>query len=261
MKASAKIADDPALAAMQAKIAEAHAEVTAAIDALHHIQADGFDELNDELGIENALIPAPEVQIEATAPTPMFTTADDFVTATRKLIAQKKYEDEDEDEEEGQVMTMPESGPRRELRAEAVLGRIEARRQAAAEPRIDGRDCPRLPGHPAHRPRIHRHDTRACSRPGRGQPAGAGGLRRVAQHRRIPIDLGFPEPWDEHEMCEHDPEIDRKFRCVDCDKSVLGGEYYMVADELWAASGMEPNGGMLCLVGPRAPPRPVDHLR
>lgn len=64
----------------------------------------------------------------------------------------------------------------------------------------------------------------------------------------IPIDLGFPEPWDEHEMCEHDPEIDRKFRCVDCDKSVLGGEYYMVADELWAASGMEPNGGMLCLV-------------
>ena len=31
-------------------------------------------------------------------------------------------------------MTMPESGPRRELRAEAVLGRIEARRQAAAEP-------------------------------------------------------------------------------------------------------------------------------
>ena len=30
----------------------------------------------------------------------MFTTADDFVTATRKLIAQKKYEDEDEDEEE-----------------------------------------------------------------------------------------------------------------------------------------------------------------
>jgi hypothetical protein len=98
VKARAKIADDPALAAMQAKIAEAHAEVTAAIDALHQIQADGFDELNDELGIENALIPAPEVQIEATAPTPMFTTADDFVTATRKLIAQKKYEDEDEEE-------------------------------------------------------------------------------------------------------------------------------------------------------------------
>jgi hypothetical protein len=61
------------------------------------------------------------------------------------------------------------------------------------------------------------------------------------------VDLGFPEPWDEHEMYEYDPEIDRKFRCVDCDKSVLGGEYYMVADELWAASGMAPNGGMLCL--------------
>ena len=39
----------------------------------------------------------------------------------------------------------------------------------------------------------------------------------------------------------------RRFFCVDCGKNTLGGEYYMVRDELWAASGLEPNDGMLCL--------------
>jgi hypothetical protein len=39
-----------------------------------------------------------------------------------------------------------------------------------------------------------------------------------------------------------------RFRCVDCGYCTLcGGEYYMVADQLWAASGMKPDGGMLCL--------------
>jgi hypothetical protein len=100
-QARAKIADDPALAAMKDKITEAHAAVTAAVDALHQIQRDGFDELEDQLGIENASIPAPEVQIEATAPPPVFTTADDFATASLKLIAEKNYEcAEAEDESE-----------------------------------------------------------------------------------------------------------------------------------------------------------------
>jgi hypothetical protein len=35
--------------------------------------------------------------------------------------------------------------------------------------------------------------------------------------------------------------------CIDCGKTTLGGEYYMVSDDLWAASGIAPNGGMLCL--------------
>lgn len=39
----------------------------------------------------------------------------------------------------------------------------------------------------------------------------------------------------------------RRFLCVDCSKNTLGGEYYMVSDDLWAASGVAPNGGMLCL--------------
>jgi hypothetical protein len=44
-----------------------------------------------------------------------------------------------------------------------------------------------------------------------------------------------------------DAEIALRFRCVDCAKDTLGGEYYMVADDVWAASGLAPNGGMLCL--------------
>jgi hypothetical protein len=59
--------------------------------------------------------------------------------------------------------------------------------------------------------------------------------------------LGLTAPWNEHEFIDHEPEIDRRFRCVDCDKNTSGGEYYMITDKLWAASGMAPHGGMLCL--------------
>jgi hypothetical protein len=59
--------------------------------------------------------------------------------------------------------------------------------------------------------------------------------------------LGLPEPWEEHESYEYDPEIDTAFRCVDCGKDTMGGEYYMVSDELWAAAGLAPHDGMLCL--------------
>jgi hypothetical protein len=59
--------------------------------------------------------------------------------------------------------------------------------------------------------------------------------------------LGIPSPWNENESVDHDPEIDTAFRCVDCGKDTGGGEYYMVGDDVWAASGLAPNGGMLCL--------------
>src|SRR5262249_2078594 len=40
----------------------------------------------------------------------------------------------------------------------------------------------------------------------------------------------------------------RRFCCIDCGKCThCSGEYYMVSNELWAASGIEPTGGMLCL--------------
>ena len=60
---------------------------------------------------------------------------------------------------------------------------------------------------------------------------------------------GEPPPWNEHDNIDHEPEIDTRFRCVDCGKDTGGetGEYYTVANDVWAASGLAPNGGMLCL--------------
>jgi hypothetical protein len=61
--------------------------------------------------------------------------------------------------------------------------------------------------------------------------------------------LGFPPPWDERDPWYHDPEIDTKFHCVDCGKCTSSsGEYYMVREEIWAASGLGPHDGMLCLL-------------
>jgi hypothetical protein len=62
------------------------------------------------------------------------------------------------------------------------------------------------------------------------------------------LSLELPPPWEEHECSDGDPAISLRFRCVDCGKDTHGGEYYMVADEVWAASGLAPDGGMLCLV-------------
>jgi hypothetical protein len=62
------------------------------------------------------------------------------------------------------------------------------------------------------------------------------------------LSLGLPPPWREHECSDGDPEISLRFRCVDCGKDTSGsGEYYAVANEVWAASGLAPDDGMLCL--------------
>src|SRR5262245_37429177 len=48
-------------------------------------------------------------------------------------------------------------------------------------------------------------------------------------------------------------EVERaaRFICVDCGKDTSPGtgtdEYYSVYDHVWEASGLAPNGGMLCL--------------
>jgi hypothetical protein len=47
-----------------------------------------------EAGIGSVEIAVPEVQIEVKPPAPLFTADDDFVAATRKLIASKALEDE-----------------------------------------------------------------------------------------------------------------------------------------------------------------------
>ena len=60
--------------------------------------------------------------------------------------------------------------------------------------------------------------------------------------------LGLSAPWNEHDSFDYEPEIDTSFRCVDCAKDTgETGEYYTVEDHVWAASGLEPHGGMLCL--------------
>jgi hypothetical protein len=88
----ARIAGHPALATMRDNIATAHTAVKAAIETLHQVQYDEYAEIKDQLGITYASIAAPEVRIEATASPPVFTTVEDFATASLKLIAEKKYE-------------------------------------------------------------------------------------------------------------------------------------------------------------------------
>jgi hypothetical protein len=99
-EAEAKLLDHPAYAEAERQITAAHAEVKAAVEALEQVQLDTYQTLKDQLGIPDTEIPMPEPEIEARAPVPLFITDDDFVTATRKLIAEKKYEFEDEKEAE-----------------------------------------------------------------------------------------------------------------------------------------------------------------
>jgi hypothetical protein len=97
-EAEAKIADHPSLTKAQDKIVAAHIRVKRAIAALQKVQNDVQAELQDQLGIDDASIPVPEAQIEGSALPALFTTDDDFATASLKLVAEKKYDiAEDED--------------------------------------------------------------------------------------------------------------------------------------------------------------------
>ena len=88
---------------------------------------------------------------------------------------------------------------------------------------------------------------RASSQDEADQAAIAAFWKQACEEGLHGLSLGLPPPWDEHESTDSDPAIDLRFRCVDCGKDTGGGEYYTVDDDLWAASGMEPHGGMLCL--------------
>ena len=99
-EAEAKIDGHPSLTRARKKIAVAHTRVGKAIEALRKVQDAAQSGLAAELGIEPASIPVPEAEIEAIAPPPLFTTADDFATASLKLIADKKYEGEESEDDE-----------------------------------------------------------------------------------------------------------------------------------------------------------------
>jgi DNA topoisomerase VI subunit B len=93
IEAEKRLADHPALAAAEQKIRAAYANVRRTIAALYRAQRAALARLS---GIGSVVIPAPEVQITAAAPAPLFTTKDDFVTATRKLIVSRALEDSED---------------------------------------------------------------------------------------------------------------------------------------------------------------------
>jgi hypothetical protein len=97
-QAEARIAGHPSLAAARDKIADAHAVVEDAVGALHQVQDDAQADLEADLDVESTVIPAPAARIETMAPAPLFATADEFASASLKLIAEKKYDIAEEDE-------------------------------------------------------------------------------------------------------------------------------------------------------------------
>jgi hypothetical protein len=59
--------------------------------------------------------------------------------------------------------------------------------------------------------------------------------------------LGLPKSWWEEIPFHGDAEVDRSILCGDCGKNTAEGECYMLSHELWAATGLNPDDGMLCL--------------
>jgi hypothetical protein len=101
-EAEAKLADHPDVAVMQDQVSAARDAVNEAVEVLQEVQSTTHSELWHQLGIADTSIPAPEAEIEAAAPSPLFATGDDFAAASLKLISEKKYEDIDDAETEGE---------------------------------------------------------------------------------------------------------------------------------------------------------------
>jgi hypothetical protein len=99
-EAAAQIDGHPSLTKARDKITIAHNRVGKAVAALQKIQDAVQADLEAELGIEATSIPAPEAEIEAVAPPPLFNSAHGFGTASLKLIADKKYEGAEGDDDE-----------------------------------------------------------------------------------------------------------------------------------------------------------------
>jgi hypothetical protein len=92
-EAAKRLADHPARADAEKKIRAAFKGVERASATLNRARGAALEELRGAVG--SAEFTMPEVQIEASAPPPLFTTDDDFITATRKLIASKALDDEE----------------------------------------------------------------------------------------------------------------------------------------------------------------------
>jgi Histidine kinase-, DNA gyrase B-, and HSP90-like ATPase len=93
-QAQKQLADHPDRGQAEQSIWAAVEDVKEVIAALERAQADALARLQEgDAGILPTLIPRPEVEIEAEPQAPLFTTDDNFVTATRKLIASKALDE------------------------------------------------------------------------------------------------------------------------------------------------------------------------
>jgi hypothetical protein len=73
-------------------------------------------------------------------------------------------------------------------------------------------------------------------------------LRSRSKHEHMPDD-DYDDLTPYEDMTPEEKEVYRdRFFCADCGECTFcTGEYYMVSNALWAAAGMKPDGGMLCL--------------
>jgi len=97
---------------------------------------------------------------------------------------------------------------------------------------------------------VARHDKPALAR---------GALKSPSNENKRQLSLELPTPdsllgaehaklkrYERQERREQ-RRIRRRFLCLDCRFDTLDEHYYMVSDELWAATGLGPHDGMLCL--------------
>jgi len=87
--AAEAVQSHPAYAQAAQAIADRHEELLAAAEALREAQEEAYEALRDVAVPE---IESPEPELTIGPPTPLFSTEDDFYTATRRLIAHKALE-------------------------------------------------------------------------------------------------------------------------------------------------------------------------
>jgi hypothetical protein len=89
-QAEATLHEHPDYTAVCDAISAALGDVNTAVEQLHEVQQRGVEQLR--LRLPPVAVVKPEITVEA--PTPLFTTEDDFIDATRRLVEYKKLNGE-----------------------------------------------------------------------------------------------------------------------------------------------------------------------
>lgn len=95
-RAEQKLRSHPAYQEGWQRIAAAHQQVAAAVENLHNEQHQLAALLEDTVPPPP---PLPEAKPDGKATTPLFDSNDDYITATRRLIRHKRYDNQDDDED------------------------------------------------------------------------------------------------------------------------------------------------------------------